>query len=270
MTVSTIASIAAGLTRSQENGSARSSSVIANLIKTAAPAAQSSDTTNITSAIALQNQIAQFRVAAQNVAQADSVLSTAANGATEIARALNRLKALAEQAQDPALSADERSALSSEFQSIRGRISATAQNTRYNNESLLDGTSQQLKVPGEDQNLSVGSLTDEALFGSAKLDLSTQANAKATQEAVQKAIDYAAAQVKNISTLQNGLDIAASSLQTAIQNQEAANSNLGESDIASLLGQKNDAPTLQVPGDPRLLTAQANRVPNSLLALLGE
>lgn len=87
---------------------------------------------------------------------------------------------------------------------------------------------------------------------------------------MQKAIDYAAAQVKNISTLQNGLDIAASSLQTAIQNQEAANSNLGESDIASLLGQKNDAPTLQVPGDPRLLTAQANRVPNSLLALLGE
>lgn len=153
MTVSTIASIAAGLTRSQENGSARSSSVIANLIKTAAPAAQSSDTTNITSAIALQNQIAQFRVAAQNVAQADSVLSTAANGATEIARALNRLKALAEQAQDPALSADERSALSSEFQSIRGRISATAQNTRYNNESLLDGTSQQLKVPGGSESL---------------------------------------------------------------------------------------------------------------------
>jgi flagellin len=199
MTVSTIATIAAGLTRTLGNSSAKSTNIFNNLLA-ASPRTNASvtDSSAITAAIGLQNQIAQFRVASRDVAQAGALLSTAESGANQITQRLERLRDLAARAAEPSATAEERVQLNQEFQNIRQQIDQTALNTRFGNENLLDGSSAQLKIAnesGEQKNLSVGSLTSATLFKGTNPDISTASGAKVAQTTVKAAIDYAQAQV---------------------------------------------------------------------------
>lgn len=272
MTVSTIATIAAGLTRTLGNSNANATNVFNNLVA-ASERTSATDSSAITAAIGLQNQIAQFRVASRDVAQAGALLSTAENGANQISQRLERLRDLAARAAEPTATAQERVQLNQEFQTIRQQIDQTARNTRFGNESLLDGSSSQLKIAnesGEQKNLSVGSLTDATLFKGANVDISTASGAKVALSTVKAAIDYTSAQVANIQSLQDGLDLAAASLQSAIQNQEAANSTLNEADFTSqLFGLTDNRRTFGFDSSTAQ-TAQTRRLPPSFLALLGE
>jgi len=270
MTVSTIATVASGLSRTLGNQNAKPSSVLSSLFASA-PQSSATDTSNFTTAISLQNQIAQFRVAAQNVAQAGSVLSAAGEGISQISRELGKLKDLAAKAASVPLSASEREQINAEFQSIRSRIDGLANSTRFNNESLLDGSSPQLKIASENaatKDLSIGSLTDSALFEGANPNLLTIDNAKLAEDAIKKAQTYATTQQENVQALQDGLDYATSTLQTAIQNQDAANSTLNEGDLLNqlLTGSSN---SLQA-NDITSLFAQTNRLPGNILQLLSE
>lgn len=264
MTVTTIASIAAGITRTIGNQNTKANAVLNSLF--AATSAAAKDSTNISAAINLQNQVAQFRVASQNVAQASTVLASAEGGASEVSRQLVRLRELATRAASSELSAEDRIQLSNEFYAVRAKISNIVASTKFNQEPLLDGNSAQLKVSG-DKEASVGSLTDAALFKSAKLDLSTPEGAKAALAAIKDAETYAAAQVKKIVELQEGLELASASIQTAIQNQDAANSSLDETDLTTqLLAARNGFTS----DDISSLFAQTNKLPNNILQLLSE
>ena len=82
MTVSTIATIAAGLSRALANPTNKTSEVLRSLTLTS-DQTKRSDVADLSAAITLQNQVAQFRVASKDVAQAGSLLSAAETGAKE-------------------------------------------------------------------------------------------------------------------------------------------------------------------------------------------
>ena len=272
MTVSTIANIAAGLTRTKTGNQTTQATAVLKSLFTNTQKSGAADTTNLTAALTLQNQVAQFRVASQNVAQASSLLSAAGNGADEISRAVGRLKELAARAASSSASKEEREQIMSEFQSLRNRIDNLARGTSFNNEKLLNGSSPQLKIGGQNpdtKDLSIGSLTDEALFGDAVLDLSTVDGANAALAVIDKAQTYADQQLSNIAALQDGLDYASSTLQTAIQNTDASTSTLDDSDFVGQLlgGSSNEAVAQDFTSS---LFAQTNRLPNNLLQLLSE
>ncbi len=271
MTVSTIASIASGLSRVLNNQQAKPSAPSAVLSQLFSNSASKSDSAGLSTALALQNQIAQFRVASQNVAQASTVITTADAGASQISRELGKLKDLAARAASYPLSNLEREQINAEFQAIRSRINSIAQTTKFGNDYVLNGTSNQLKIQSEDgsqEGQMVADLTDKALFGDKSLDLLTANNAQATLEAVEHAQSYTDTQISTLKSLQDGLDYAVGTLQTAIQNQDAANSTLEESDLMNqLLGGGSESNGSL---DTKALFAQVNRLPPSMLQLLSE
>lgn len=270
MTVSTIATIAAGLSRALNSPTNQAATALKSLIAPPTGNTAKADVADFSEAITRQNQVAQFRVASKEVAQAGSLLSAAEVGANQIATNLTKLKDIAIRATSTSLSNDERASLESEFQAVRSEIDTIAKNTKFNGESLLDGTSVQLKVTGEkvDQNsLSVGSFTSDNLFPPPRVSVLNPSGATITVELVGKAIEYVTKQIENIQTLQQGLDFASVSLQSAIQNKDAANSTLNDAELVqALLGNGKTAEATGV----NALFAQTNKLPNNLLQLLGE
>lgn len=271
MTVSTIATIAAGLTRTLGTPNAQGTNIFTNLLG-GQRSQRDAVSTDITAIIGLQSQIAQFRGASRDVAQAGALLSTAQNGAERISQRLTRLSEIATRAAEPTATAEERVILNTEFQSVRAQIDQTARNTRFGNESLLDGSSAQLRVANAaagQPNLSVGSLTEATLFRGANLDVSTQSGARVAQASVRAAIDFTATQISNIQSLQGGLDLASASLQSAIQNQESAASNLSSDDFTTQLFALTEGRKTFGFDSTDLQNAQTRRLPPSYIALLG-
>jgi flagellin len=269
MTVSTIASVAAGLTRALGNQNTKASAVFNSLIA-ASPRSASGDVANLSAAINLQNQIAQFRVASRDVAQASTVITTAEAGAGEVNKQLAKLRDLAARAASPALTAEKRAELNLEFQTLRGAIDRIVANTRFNNESLLDGNSAQLSVTGDGndkEGASVGSLTTATLFKGANLDIATASGAKVAEATIKAAQDYANSQLVKLAALQESLDFAASTLQSAIQNQAAASSTLEDVDLTTALLSSNYGVEA---GDISSLIAQTSGLPSNILQLLSE
>lgn len=271
MTVSTIANIAAGLSRLTENAQSKPAAVIRSLVgANPDPVSTTSDVTDLVTAVTLQNQIAQFRIATQNVAQAATALAAADVGAADISLDLSKLKALASRAATVPLSAAERDAINAEFQAIRARISGVASSTRFNNESLLDGASPQLAVGGQgSKELAIGPMTDEVLFKGANPNLLTAESSKAADALVKDAQAYVEKQRATIKALQDGLDYAANTLEGAIQNRDASNSTLNDADIIDLLLNGGANKNL-VTDFPSSLFAQTNKLPANIIQLLGE
>ncbi|MES2985437.1 MAG: hypothetical protein V4735_09650 [Pseudomonadota bacterium] len=269
MTVSTIASIAAGITRATSNATNNKASSMLDSLVSGSSRSSAADSANLTTAIKLQNEVAQFRVASQNVAQASSVLTVAAAGAADITKALAKMKDLAARASATDLPEAERVSLNGEFQVARSEIDRIGQSTRFNGEPLLTGTSEQLKLSGDttgQKSLSVGSFIGDVLFPSSgpdPLDLTTSANAKEAFPAVFAALAYVAQENGKISTLQDGLDYASSTIESAIQNQDATRATLDDADFAV-------ASADAAPDAINSLIAQTSRLPSNILQLLSE
>jgi flagellin len=271
MTVSTIASLAASLSRTSFTQNSKTNAVFNVLfnLNNDSKSAQA-DVNGISAAINLQNQVAQLRVASQNVAQASSLLAAAEDGASDIATDVARLKDIATRASSASISEEERAGLKSQFEVIRGRIDRVANSTRFNNEALLNGASPQLKLAAENKDikeLTIGSLTDAALFKGRTLNIGTAEGAKAAEAIIKEAQVYANQQLDNVRAIQAGLDVAASTLESTIQNQDAARSTLNENDFTLQLLTGKGA--LQGDGINSLF-AQTNRLPTNLLSLLSE
>src|SRR3546814_4355314 len=81
-----------------------------------------------------------LRQSAVNASQGASVLQVADGGLARIADVLQRMKALAAQSLSGVPSNTERGFIDAEFQELRDEITAIAQTTRFNGDSLPAGT----------------------------------------------------------------------------------------------------------------------------------
>ena len=253
MTVSTIATLAANLSRVATTQDAKPAAVLNSLVSATPNTTADIVATDNTADVSLQSQIAQFRVVSQSIAAGNSVAASASLGASDISRELGALHDLAQQAANVPLSDRERAQIDAQFQAIRSRINAIASQTKFSGDSLLDGSS-----------TAVADLTDEALFNGTQPNLTTVANSQAAVQQVAHAQDYTTQQIGTIATLQQGLDYASSTVQTATQNREAAQSTLTDADFAAVVTSSGQ------PANTDVQAAQTTRLPDSLLALLSE
>jgi flagellin len=268
MTVSTIASIAAGIGRNLGNSNAKVASSVKSLV-TGSKA--NIDVASLSVSNSLQTQITTLRTATQNVAQASSLVRVAEGGASDIGKALSRLQQLSQQASSGSLSASERTALNIEFQALRTQINRIANNASFDGQKLLDGslTSESLAITAEGEDgFSIASLTDEGLFGGQPLDLLSAENAQAASDAVKAASTIVSEQQAALGELGQGLEYAFASIQTASVNQDAARAVLSDTDFTSITTESQQA-QVQAQATAALL-AQTNKLPNNILALLTE
>jgi len=101
------------------------------------------------------SRFAFFRFRALGLAESraisgSSMLASAMEGATVLAKVLDRLGALSNQAEKDGISEPERSALRTQFQTLEGDLRQNLRQPRAGNVSLLDGSGENITIPVDD------------------------------------------------------------------------------------------------------------------------
>jgi flagellin len=102
----------------------------------------SDDAAGLAIASRISSDITTLEQAATNASHGIAVLQTADGGASNIGDVLQRMKSLASQAASGTVTDTERAYIQAEFSELLDEIDGTATSTRYNGQSLLDGTSE--------------------------------------------------------------------------------------------------------------------------------
>ncbi len=267
MTVSTIASVASGaIQRAVGNNGKTYTSSIKSLLAATGATSNRNDVA-LTTAISMQTQVSGLRAASLSLAQNSSMVEVASAGVGQINRALGRLQELAERASGGDLSEGARDGLKIEFQSLLSQITRIANTSQFGNKPLLDGsvTGEALGLEGTD---GIPNLTSDAIFSEGELSISSSESAQRALEKIADAQNFVTQVAVNIGNMGEALEYGSSTVQSALQNQEAARSVLSEGDFTQAATQSAQ---VQVQNEASLsLLAQTNRLPGNILQLIAE
>lgn len=235
----------------------------------------STDVAALSVATGLQSEVSSLRSASQNISEASSLLQVADGGMSQITMMLDRMDAIATQANNGALNDAAREGLNTEFQNLAKEINRIAENTEFGGITLLDGS-----LSGDDAaNFQVGSTSEDAvslaigdvgtsgLFSAGVPNLLTADASAQALSSVRSAMDYVTSQRASLGSTQEALSYTAASVDTAIQNQDAARASLSDTDFLSA---STENAALELLGKSGIATlAQGNKLSGNLLKLLG-
>ncbi len=122
-----------------QNGSVTSSS-LAKLSSGSRIVKASDDAASLAVGTKLKADVTALKQASVNASHAVSVLQVADGGMARISDILQRMKSLAVQASSGSLSDQERSFLNTEYSNLLEQINNIADQTRFNGQSLIDGS----------------------------------------------------------------------------------------------------------------------------------
>ncbi len=261
----TVSTLAAGMSRIQPNQSANRASAVLGSLVDSTPAKAEDAVAKITEAQRQQNAAAPLRQASQNIAQASTLLATLQTGLSQVSKELARMDEQASKAAAPETSDDERQVLNKALGEGRATIDAIAKNTTFNGAPLLDGNAPALKLENAAGSAAAfAPVTEPALFPAPQPAVLSPSGAVIMANTVKSARNYVAEQSEKVTRMQAEVDFAATTVEVATQNQDAARSSLSDEDVASLLaaGSTNGAVASSA--------AQVNRLPGNILQLLAE
>ncbi len=225
----------------------------------------------------MRSELVGLEQASKNTAQAATMVQVAEGGYNEIGGVLMRLKELAVESSDSSLSDVDRDAIEVEVQQQMDEIDRIASSTTFNGMALLTGgtagTSKTYQVGAGGANDQI-SVTIKGAQTSALATLSsvTSANfgnatsAGAAIDIIDNAITSLNLNRADIGAFQNRLERVASNLSTVIENTQAAESVIRDTDVAAEVASLTRAQILVQAGTSVL--GQANMMPQSALALL--
>lgn len=235
----------------------------------------SDDAAGLAISTRISSDVTALSQAATNASHGISVLQTADGGAANISDILTRMKALASQAASGTVTNTERAYIDAEFSQLNDEIDGIASSTRYNAQSLLDGTSDFGGASGvsvvvgsssaDTITVSIANLTSSSL-GVDSLSVTSQANAESALDALDDAIDSVSKARADIGATMSRFEFRSDSIATQQENLEAANSALADVDIAAEQAKLSSA---EVKTQAAVAAAaQANQMPQELLKLL--
>lgn len=223
-------------------------------------------------------EVRALRVNQQNASQAVSLLQVAEGGATQIESMIERLIELANQAASTntgGTSNTEREKINTEAAKILEEIDRIANSTKWQDTVILNNASfvATFQVGTENNSNNRITVTLNKSLTSSGLGISTinLSNLASAQAAITTLNNVALASVNvylaDIGAYQNRIEFAASNIAVGIENKSAAESVIRDVDMAweMVLFTKNQI--LMQSGTAML--AQANLVPQNVLALLG-
>jgi len=220
-----------------------------------------------------------LRQSSVNAAQGASVLQVADGGLARIADVLQRMKALAAQSLSGVPSNTERGFIDAEFQQLRQEITAIAQTTRFNGDSLLDGTGQTTQTffvgseAGDNIVVSYAALAASATaFTAAAIGITATTNvasagaAAVAMSVVDRAIDLVSEARATVGGLVSRFEFRGQQISTSLENIEAAKSSIMDVDLAAEQSKLVSSQVLVQASVSAL--SQANELPQALLRLL--
>jgi flagellin len=219
-------------------------------------------------------EVRALRSAQQNVAQAQSLLQVAEGGTQKIEEIIERLKELAISASSDNVDADGRNRINAEAQQLLSEIDQLATDTKYAGNSLLSGTINLTfqvgsgNVNSEDRiNINTTSGLLSSNLGLNSISLSTIASAQSALDSLDNALVSVNLVVGEIGAAASRLEFAAGNLAISIENLDASHSTIRDVDMAFEMTNLTKNQILLQAGTAML--AQANMVPQTVLALLG-
>jgi flagellin len=220
-----------------------------------------------------ERMTAQYRgmnVAMRNANDAISMFQTAEGAMGKIGDNLQRIRELAVQAANGAISDDDRGTLQTEVDQLVEEIARIADGTKFNGVQLLDGTfsSTSFQVGANDDDTITASTSFDmtALSAYTAADISSASGATAVISAIDDDLDDLNTARADAGALQSRFEAVISQLGVAAENTAAARSRIMDADYAAETAALTRAQILQQSGVAML--AQANAAPQSVLSLL--
>ena len=219
-------------------------------------------------------EVRALRAAQQNASQAQATLQVAEGGTNKIESIVERLKELAISASSDNTDSDGRVRLDAEADSLLAEIDQIANDTKYSGNALLNAAIAMTfqvgsgNVDAEDRivvSTSGGLLSSN--LGINNIDLTTASGAQTALGAIDNALTSVNVVTGEIGAAQIRLEFSASNLAIAIENLDASHSTIRDVDMAFEMTNLTKNQILLQAGTAML--AQANMVPQAVLALLG-
>lgn len=221
-----------------------------------------------------------LRQGAANAAQGAAIAQVADGGLARISDSLTRLSEIAAQSLSGTVSDGDRAALDQEFQQLITEIDGIAETTRFNGESLLDGTSTQFSgnasfqvgtQVGDDIDLDTSNLSAASDYTSGGLGLGganvlTQAGAQDALARVAQAQDQVSEARSSTGALVSRFETRGEQIATSIEGTAAASSSIADDDLAR--SQSNIIAQLILQQANVAAQSQANRNAQSVLGAL--
>ena len=237
----------------------------------------------------MRRQVRGLTQASANAQDGISVVQTAEGALNEVHDMLQRMNELAVKAANDTLQTTDRQYIQSEVAALASEITRTAESTEFNNQHLLDGsfTQKYLQVGSETNaenqiEISIMALSASSIGVAAKHDAAitdsidqaddnqinvlTHANAKGTIENIKKALISISKQRSDLGAIQNRLEHTIKNLDNVVENTQAAESQIRDTDMAEEMVRYSNNNILMQAGQSML--AQANQTNQGVLSLL--
>jgi flagellin len=185
----------------------------------------------------LRARIRSLNQARLNANDGISVVQTAEGALNEVSAMLVRMRELAIQASNGALSNSDRDALQQEFDTLDQEIDRIAQVAEFNGQDLLQGGSISIQIGAGTASgihtieLSLPNLRS-SMLGIDTLDIGSSGDTEVAIEGVDDAIDLVTGARGELGAFQNRLTHAINNLGVEIENLSAAESRIRDADIA--------------------------------------
>ncbi|MEI9475283.1 MAG: flagellin [Deltaproteobacteria bacterium] len=221
-------------------------------------------------------EVRGLRMAQQNTAQATAMLQLAEGGTNQIQAIVERLKELATSAASDNTDAAGRANLNGEAQKLLSEIDRIANDTKYGVTSLLGATN------GINFTFQIGSSNNSAQdqinvttsgnllstsLGLSTINLTSLVSAQGALNVIDNSVASIAVIQGEVGAAQSRLEFAAMNLSISIENIAASESTIRDVDMAFEMINFTRNQILMQAGTSML--AQANMIPQNILALLG-
>ena len=210
-------------------------------------------------------QIRGINVAIRNANDGISLAQTAEGALATATDALQRMRELAVQAQNGSNGTSDRANLNAEYQQLSAEVTRIAAQTKFNGVAIVGAGAgaQTFQVgPNNGDTLTVTTSAVTTVAG----DITTAANASTALAAIDVNLDLITTNRANYGAAMSRFSFAISNLQITAENQAAARGRIMDADFASETANLSRAQILQQAGSA--MVAQANQLPNQVLALL--
>jgi flagellin len=225
----------------------------------------------------LKSQIRGLGQASRNASDGLSVVQTAEGVMSEISDILIRMRELSVQSASDSVTGTERAYINTEFTELKSEIDRLVKSTKYNGETLLDGS-----YSGKDFQVGFekGDATDFVIevtiakvnasglsINSSLALVSTKTGANIAMAALDAALDSLNSARATLGAKGNRLMSAAAAVDVTRENLSAANSRIRDTDVAIETSNFAKQQVLMQAGVSML--SQANAAPQLALRLLG-
>ncbi len=226
----------------------------------------------------LRAEIRSLNQAQRNAYDGASLVQTADGALGQSSDMLARMRELAMEAGNGALSDDQRAAIQTEYDQLQAELDRQAGTAEYNGQHLLDGSlgaatgGLEFQVgtgTGDEDRIAVTiEAMDSASLGVDGTSVSTQQDASDALDAIDQAIDQVSAQRSDLGAASNRFDSTITRLSVAAENAAAANARMRDTDVAMEVAKLAGEKIMQQAA--AAVMAQANAQPAVVLNLLGD